>query len=321
MSARKLSRQAFTRASKASLSLVLAFWVIIGAGTSPSLAQRASNTRDLPVADNILIITADIYRHLGEDPYRFPPPTDVVGQNVFRAGLVRLANWEKLNPGKSQDIVAMAKAFCWERLGAIAEARSEYENAETKSPSPNLKRAAAEGKNTMERFLKILAVPVDQSIPRVFENQLRTQSNDLDQLARSLSSQPSRAALARVLRERVDIRLAEFLAAIRFVSPYTTQDAIEALRENTRRHANSRMVKWHKLRLAEFYIELAKEYCIRFDPDGPDFVLQEFLAYCEPARKLLQDIERADGFPEKPEARHRLAALDSFISATTDRAR
>jgi hypothetical protein len=246
----------------------------------------------------------------------------VLGQNVFRAGLVRMANWEKLHPGQAKDVLAINRALCWERLGAFGEAEREYREAEKSSPDPAIRRAAAEGAETAVKVQEIIAVPIDQSIPRIYESQLRNQARALDQLARSLkSSQPARAALVQSLRERVDIRLAEFLAAVRFISPYTTQDALTALKANVENHRNSRLQQWHKLRLAEFYIELAKEYCIRYDPEGADFVLKDFMAYCDPARKLLLEVERADGFPEKPEARHRLAALEAFITATSDRSR
>jgi tetratricopeptide (TPR) repeat protein len=284
--------------------------------------QRALAPKDAPVADNLVVIVADIQRHTGEDLYRYPAPTDVLGQNVFRAGLIRMANWEKLHPGQARDVLAINRALCWERLGAFGEAEREYREAEKASPDATIKRAAAEGAATATKVQEIIAVPTDQSIPRVYEAQLRDQARALDQLARSLNSgQPARAALVRSLRERVDIRLAEFLAAVRFISPYTTQDAVTALKANVETHRNSRLQQWHKLRLAEFYIELAKEYCIRYDPEGADFVLKDFMAYCDPARKLLLEVERADGFPEKPEARHRLASLEAFITSTGDRAR
>jgi hypothetical protein len=284
--------------------------------------HRATDAKDAPVADNLVVIVADIQRHLGDDLYRFPPATDLLGQNVFRVGLIRLANWEKLNPGQAQDVLALNRALCWERLGAFSEALKEFQSTEKSTPDPALRKAAGEGISAAEKVLAILAVPMDQSVPRIYENQLRDQASALDKLARNFApSQSARAAIARNLRERVNIRLAEFLAAVRFISPFTTQDAMQALRANVDVHKTSRLQQWHKLRLAEFHMELAKEYCIRFDPDGADFVLKDFLAYCDPARKLLLEVERADGFPEKPEARHLLASLEAFMSSTTDRAR
>lgn len=270
-------------------------------------------------AENLLLIVADIQRHLEDDVYRFPYATDVTGQNIFRSALVRLANYEKLYPGRMTDVVALAKAQAWERLCAFQEAAANYEKAQ-KSPDEAIRKLAGEGFERARRFALAAGSEVDQSSMRTFERDMRFRIELLTKLAEEFRGSPYEC-LAQVARERTQMQLAEFYVSMRFIQPYTTKEAEQALKKNAESNRFSKLRFAHHLRLADFYYERAREYTLKDDPAGADFKLKEFEALVNPARAEYKIVEEADGYPEKLEARAKLLALEAFIDRVMERAR
>lgn len=302
--------------SKAVAVLLAGFFLIVnGAGAAvkkdaPAYAQPA---------ENLLIIVADIQRHLNEDVYRFPYPTDVTGQNLFRAALVQLANYEKQYPGKMSDVVALSRAQAWERLCAFAEAAANYEQARTSGDEAVLK-LAQEGFERCRRLALVASSVIDQSSPRTFERDMQDRIKTLKKLADEFRGTPH-ACLAEVARERAQMQLAEFYVAMRFLQPYTTEQAEAALKQNIEENRRSKLRYAHNLRLADFYYERAREYTLKNDPAGADFRQKSFDTFVSPARTEYKIVEQADGYPEKLEARARLLALEAFVDRTLERAR
>jgi hypothetical protein len=72
----------------------------------------AAETRDGQYApyENLIEVLADFARHLHDDLYRFPPPSDLTGGNLFAATLTRLENFRTLHPTDMPDVVTFAKA-------------------------------------------------------------------------------------------------------------------------------------------------------------------------------------------------------------------
>ena len=115
--------------------------------------------------------------------------------------------------------------------------------------------------------------------------------------------------------------LAEFYSMFRFMKPYTTEMALEQVKKNLQANSESKLKYTHHLMLANLNYELAREYTVLHDPEGPDFNLKEFESFAKAARSELAIVEQADGFSEKQEGRALLTALEEFIERTRDRAR
>ena len=270
-------------------------------------------------AENLLIIVADLQRHVNDDVFKYPYPTDVTGQNVFRAALVRLANYESLYPGRNSDIVAVSRAQAYERLGAFGEAGANYEKA-GKSPDEAIRKLARDGASRTKKFAAAARTDLDASGLRPFERDLQVMIRDLDDLARNYSGTPHEA-LALVERERAQMRLAQFYIKMRFISPYNTDDALTQLKRNIEQNSSSKNRYSHHLMLGEFYLDLAREYAVLHDPDGTDFQMRDFEGFANTARSEFFLVQQADGFPEKLEGRARLAALEAFVERIQERAK
>lgn len=281
--------------------------------------QRAGASSAALPAENLLIIVADIQRHINDDVYRYPYATDVTGQNVFRAGIVRLANYETLFPGRMKDLVALAKANAFEKLGAFNDAERNYTEAQ-KSSDAAIRKAAGEGAERARRFAQVLRRELDQSGLRPYERDLQVLIRDADDLAEKYKGTPY-AALALVERERAEMRLAEFYASMRFIHPYTTEDAILQLKRNIERNKNSKNRYSHHLMLGDLYASLARQYVVMHDPDGTDFDMKEFEGFASQARSEYFIVQQADGYPEKLEGRAKLAALEAFVERVAERSR
>jgi len=270
-------------------------------------------------ADNLLIIVADIQRHLNDDVYRFPYPQDVMGQNIFRAAIVQLANYEKLYPDRNEDIIAMARAQAYEKLCAFKEAGLNYEKAQETSDSA-MKTLATKGFERTREFSDIVDRELDQSSLRSYEDAVKAQITDLGKLSDKYQGTPYQA-LALLSRERAQMSLAEFYSMFRFMKPYTTEMAVAQVKENLDKNNESKLRYTHRLMLANLNYELAREYTVLNDPEGPNFNLKAFDNFANTARADLAIIEQADGFSEKQEGRALLTALEAFIDRIHDRAR
>jgi len=297
----------------------LAALLLLTVGLGAQDRQRRNDAKAPLPADNLLIIVADIQRHINDDVYRYPYATDVTGQNVFRAGIVRLANYETLFPGRMKDLVALAKANAFEKLGAFSEAERNYLEAQ-KSEDAAVRRSAGEGAERARRFGQVLRRELDQSGLRPYERDLQVLIRDADDLAEKYKGTPH-AALALVERERAEMRLAEFYIAMRFVHPYTTDDAILQIKRNIERNANSKNRYSHHLMLGDLYASLARQYAVMHDPDGTEFDMKEFEGFASQARSEYFIVQQADGYPEKLEGRAKLAALEAFVERISERAR
>lgn len=297
---------------------VAALVLAAAATTSLNAAPKEAPSYVQP-AENLLIIVADLQRHINDDVYKFPYPADVTGQNVFRATLVRLANYESLYPNRNSDIVAVSRAQAYERLGGYAEAGANYEKA-LKSPDEALRKLARDGSARAKKFAAAARPTLDASGLRPFERDLQVMIRDLDDLARTYRGSPLEG-LALVEKERAQMRLAQFYIKMRFISPYTTDDALSQLKRNVEQNTGSKNRYSHHLMLGEFYVDLAREYAVLHDPDGTDFVTRDFENFANTARSEFFLVQQADGFPEKLEGRARLAALEAFVERILERAK
>ena len=270
-------------------------------------------------AENLLLIIADIQRHVRDDVYRFPYPQDVNGQNIFRSAIVQLSNYEKLYSGRNTDLVAYAKGEAYERLCAFKEAGLNYEKAQASSDD-DIKKAASTAFERCKAFSEVADRDLDRSALRPFEDDLKKQIDDFNGLADKYRDTPY-GCLALVERERAQTQLAEFYIMFRFMQPYSTDMVLKQFKKNIQDNSTSKRKYEHHLLLGNFQYELAREYTLLHDPEGPDFDLKSFLGFTNDARAELEIVEKADGYDEKQEAKGLADALEGFVERTKDRAR
>ena len=53
--------------------------------------------------EDVLEVVSELTWHLRDDVYRFPPPKDPTGHDIYRLSLHRLENWDKRFPGFGHD--------------------------------------------------------------------------------------------------------------------------------------------------------------------------------------------------------------------------
>ena len=295
---------------------ICALAIMCATAAPPAEPKAPSYSRP---AENLLIIVADIQRHMNDDVYKFPYPRDVTGQNVFRAAIVRLANYETLYPGKLSDAVALAKAQGYEKLGAYDEAGRNYTLAQ-KSTDTAIQKAAKTGFDRTKKFAQAANQDIDKSALRTFERDMQKKIRDLDDLVTAMKGTPWQS-LALLERERAQMQLAEFYVTMRFMSPFTTNDALVQIKRNIDQNKDSKNIYSHHLMLGDLYYDIARQYALLADPDGPAFRMKEFEGFTSAARTEYHIVEQADGFGEKTEGRAKLLALEAFVDRVSDRAR
>src|SRR6476660_377778 len=98
--------------------------------------------------EDLLEVLADLTWHLRDDTYRFPPPKDPTGHDLYQLSLRRLENWEKRYPGRLRDVTLFARAEALEHLGEYAKAADLYRQVTTMgSPLSDRARQGAERAN------------------------------------------------------------------------------------------------------------------------------------------------------------------------------
>src|SRR5437870_5684869 len=205
-------------------SIVLALLLAAGLGGPPARAGDATGA--FAPYEDLLEVLGDLTWHLRDDLYRFPPPKDPTGHDLYRLALSRLENWEKRYPGRLRDVVGYARAEALERLGEYAKAAAGY------------------GQVAAERALRFLI----------------------------------------------------------------------------QKHADSRSLPDHILRLGDLYAEVARDYVEQHERPLA-FEEDEFVQRADRALEMYRKVATWDGAREKPEAQGRFAAFDAYKTSVLSRYR
>lgn len=260
--------------------------------------------------ESILSIVADVQLNAQEDIYQFPYPVDLTGQNIFKATLVRLANFENLYPQRHRVSVLFVKGLCHEKLGDYALAAANYEQCAALN-DPVLSPRARERADVLSRLNQILT---SGRTSGTFQDMLldsRRRIEQLRDLQRPLANTTYNWLLL-IEIENAQTYHALLLKNNRYLLDNGTQQALEAMQTLIQDHTASKNQLRHYLMLADFYFELAKEYAALNPPETHLFDWDDFEQLIVPAQNLYYTVEKSDGYPEKLEGRYKLQAALKF---------
>ncbi len=230
------------------------------------------------------------------DMYRDAPGTELTGQSVARATLVRLANYETLYPGRFDPEVAVLKGRAFELMLDLESARLAYLEAarhETELREDCTERAA--------RLSELLEAGQLRPSGDSTEDQaalLRRQAVFLRQKAGEMGPTPQRA-LALAVAEQAQVLHAEFVASHRWVLASGDDRAVEYMELLVEANRASWRSLEHALRLARLHRELAEEEMRLQPPHTAGFDRTRVLHHIDESLGLLSRISQADGRPER----------------------
>src|SRR5438094_9569283 len=137
----------------------LAAALLLAAALAATPARAGDATGAYAPYEDLLEVLGDLTWPLRDALYRFPPPKDPTGHDLYRLALSRLENWEKRYPGRLRDVVGYARAEALERLGEYAKAADGYGRVVAEgSPLADQARTARE---RAASFAEAAALPED----------------------------------------------------------------------------------------------------------------------------------------------------------------
>ncbi len=267
--------------------------------------------------EDLLEVVADLTWHLGDDPYRFPPPKDPTGHDLFRLSLERLQNWEQRYPGRLHDVTAYGRAEALEHLAEYGKAADLYASV-AKLPSPLAERAH-EGAERAGAFAAADALPEDAPDLDAALAALRAKLDAWAKVVARYAGTPWEPP-ALVEEERLERAAARLVVAHRRALQDGNVAAERALRFLVQKHADSKNLPGHILGLADFYADVARDYVDEHDRPLA-FEEKEFVERADRALDAYRKVAAWDGAREKPEAQARFAAFDAYKTAVLGRYR
>jgi hypothetical protein len=266
---------------------------LLAALAGPPAARAGDATGVFAPYEDVLEVVADLTWHLGDDVYRFPAPKDPTGHDLYRLTLRRLENWETRFPRRLRDVTTFARAEALERLGAYRGAADAFARvAALESP---LAARAREGAARAGAFAEADALPEHGADLEATLAVLRRKLDAWADLGERHAG-TRHEALVRVEEERLEVTAADLVVRHRREIEDGDATAERALRFLVSKHAASKNLPDHVLRLAELYAALAREFAERADR----------------ALDTYRKVATWDGVPEKLEAQARFTAFEAY---------
>ncbi|MEI6633882.1 MAG: hypothetical protein WCP22_08695 [Chlamydiota bacterium] len=283
------------------------------AGLLPGCAR---NPR--PVADgryepyeNLLEIASDIQRHANDNTYRFPAPRDPSGQNLYKASLIRLMNFEKIYPRRMTDIVAFTKGICMERLHDYEGALRAFKSA-AESDSPLKERAQAK-LPVLAKFNDLVNYRIEKNNVGDYLTEMEFKLDAWRKFVEEVRG-TSYEWLAIEDEEKAEQHLAEFVAQNYLIIRNGAENALNLYRQLTIKHAQSKNINIHYLNWADFCALLTKRYAQEKDPRSLDFDMPTFNKSADAAIRLYSLVAQKDGAEEKVQALGKLQSFNAYVA-------
>ncbi len=259
---------------------------------------------------NLLEIINEFQRLSREDVYRDHIPKDVTGTNVLKATLLRLDDFQRKHGNGYNDIVEFTRATAYERLRDYGRAVRHYRVVVRSGGE--LAEPAKRHLDALETFRRITSATLPKDDPFKYIKALDDVVLAWNALIRQHEGTPL-AYLARVEAERIDRAKVAFVELNRHRLNDGNELVIVGYSQLLSRHAKSKNYHRHMLDFGDYYVNLAREYSIRNDPEGLDFDIEAFEGFAQSAMKLYTEVAQQDGALEKLEANGKIAALKGLM--------
>ena len=292
--------------------------VVLALLCAPRSVRGGNATGATAPYEDLVEVLATLTWHLRDDVYRFPPPKDPTGRDLYKLALARLTSWEKRFPGRMRDVTTLGRAQALERLGAFEHAAVAYEEVAGMADSP----LAARGREGAERargFAEAAALPETGDGVEAQLNALRRKLDAWGTLVEHHRDTPH-AALALVEEERLERATTRLVVDHRRDLERGDETAEKALRFLIQKHADSKNLPAHVLRLGDLYADQARDY-VSAHERPLDFNENDFLTLADRALDTYHKVATWDGVREKPEGQARFAGLEAWKGATLARYR
>lgn len=286
---------------------VLPFVIISGcAGTKKPLVDPRYEPYE-----NLLEIVSDLQRHANDNTYRFPAPRDPSGQNLYKASLIRLLNFEKVYPRRMPDVVNFSKGLCMERLHDFEGALKAFKSvADSESP---LREQANAKLGTLEKFRDLVGYQIRKNNVGDYLTEMEFKLEAWGKIIHEVEGTPYEH-LAREEEEKAEQHLAEFVAQNYLLVKDGAESALNLYRQLTIKHAQSKNINLHYLNWADFCSLLTKRYAQQKDPRSLEFDMDTFNKTADAAIRLYSLVAQKDGAEEKVEALGKLQAFNAYVA-------
>lgn len=268
--------------------------------------------------ENLLAAVSDLELYFDADIYRFPIPKDISGQNIFRANIVRLSNFKKINPGEFVEEIALTQARCWMMLSEYELSSDNY--VECLNQKGKLAALARAEWDKLESFREVLKTSdatdtADEAVKQKKEVVKRLKDFALQNKGTRYET------LALIEAENQQINLIEALKSSSelFKNPIARiSDEYEVLINDNR---ESKRYFEHIMSFGDFWRSLAEDYARLHSPEQGNFDIELFRNYVLKATEQLSLVSEADGAPERPVADKKLDGMIQFSRMTEDKAK
>jgi tetratricopeptide (TPR) repeat protein len=286
---------------------------LLAAGLAGPPAHAGDATGASAPYEDLVEVMATLTWHLHDDVYRFPPPKDPTGHDLYKLSLTRLESWEKRFPGRMRDVTTLGRAEALEHLGEYQRAAEAYGQLAAMSDSP-LARKAKEGAARAHAFADAAGLPEHGDGIQEELGALRRKLDAWGSLVDKYKDTPYES-LALTEEERLERSTTRLVVEHRHEIEHGDETAEKALRFLIQKHADSKHLPVYVLRLGDLYADLAREYVAGNDRPLA-FNEDEFVTRTDRALDTYHKVAVWDGAKEKPEGQGRFAALEAWKSAT-----
>ncbi len=259
--------------------------------------------------EDLLEVLAPLAWHLNDDLYRFPPPRDPTGHDLLQLSLLRLEGWEKRFPSSFPDVTAFGRAQVLERIGEYEKAAAAYRQVAAAGVSPLAGPAKTHSARAAE-FAAAARLPEGgaELEERLFA--LRKKLDAFGALVEKYAGTPYQA-IALLEEERLERLTSSLVVEHRRLLDKGDATAERALRFLIQKHAESKHLADHILRLGDLYAAFAREYA---ESNSRPHVFDEdaIVARADRALDVNRKVATWDGSREKPEGQARFAALEAY---------
>jgi hypothetical protein len=296
----------------------IALFILAIAAGSATLAYGGKAVGAFAPYEDLLEVLAPLSWHANDDLYRFPPPRDPTGHDLFALSLARLEGWEKRFPSDFRDVTTFGRAEALERLGEYQKATEAYRQVAGMPASALADTAKTDAARTAE-FAAAANLPEDGADLDARLSALRKKLDAFGKLVDAYKGTPYQP-MALLEEERLERLTSGLVVEHRRLLSHGDETAERALRFLIQKHAESRRLADHVLRLGDLYADLAHEYAESHERPLA-FKEDDFVARADRALDVYRKVATWDGAPEKPEGQARFAALEAYKTNTLARYR